>query len=114
MQRLAQASRGEQPVVRILRRDQNNIEVSCQGPMLKAVVVQMKLCSEFRFGEASSLIAILPDDDRHLQLASNQKRFVAKLLRQARGIDQPDAPRPGSVPARQDIELDSRPPRPLS
>ena len=56
--------------------------------MLKAVIENMKLRSEFRFSKASRCVAILADDDRHLQFARDQQRFIAKLLRQARGIDQ--------------------------
>jgi len=67
----------------------------------------MELRAEFRFGPASCLVPILPDDYRHLQLARNQKRFVAELLRQAGGIDQPHAPGSASVTARQHVEFDS-------
>ena len=87
-QRLPQASSRKQAVLRILRRDQHNVEVAGQRAVLKAVVEQMKLRSEFRFGEASCLVAIFADNHRHLQLARNQQRLIAKLLRQSCGIDQ--------------------------
>ena len=51
--------------------------------MLKAVVEQMKLRTESRLGEMSGLVTIFADDDRHLQLARDEKWLVAELLRQA-------------------------------
>ncbi len=75
-------------VVRVLRCHQNNVEVARQGTVLKAVVEQMQLRPELRFREKSGLVPILPDDHGNLQLARNQQRLVAKLLRQACRIDQ--------------------------
>jgi hypothetical protein len=81
----------EQAIARILRRDQNNVELASQGPMLKAVIEQMELRAKFRFGEAPRSAAILPDDHRDLQFACNQKRFVAELVRQPCGVHQMNA-----------------------
>ena len=81
MQRLPQSPRGKQLVFCILRRHENNVEVARQCPVLKAVVEQVQLRTKLRFGEAASLVAIFADDHRNLQLARNQQRFVAELLR---------------------------------
>ena len=74
--------------------------------MLKAVVEQVKLRSELRFGEAPGLVSIFADDYRHLQFACDQERLVAELLWKARGVDQVHTFGFSSVTARQDINLD--------
>ena len=53
--------------------------------MLKAVVEQMKLRPESRFGKLTRFVPILSHDHRHLQLARNQQRLFAEFLRQPAG-----------------------------
>src|SRR5580700_10735458 len=107
MQRLTQAPGWKQPVGRILRRNQHNVEIAGQGAMLKSVIEQMKLRPEFQFRKSSSLVAIFSYDHWHAQFAREQQRFIAELLRQARGIDQPHSSRFSSVSPRQHVELDA-------
>ena len=107
MQRLAQAPSRKQFVGCVLWRYQNNVEVAGQRTVLKAVVQQMKLRSEFLFSKLSCFIAIFTHNHRHLELARNQKWFVAELLRQSCGIDQPHTLGTSPVPSRQHVELDA-------
>src|SRR5579864_1735429 len=75
--------------------------------MLKAVVEEMQLRSEFCFSTEACLVAVFSNDDRRLEFARYEQRFIAELLRQARGIDKAHAPGAAPVAARKDIELDS-------
>ncbi len=106
-QRLPQTPRRKQSVIRILLRDQRNVEISREAAVLKAIVQQMHLRAKSEFGKPPCLVPIFSHNDRNLQLARDQQRFVAKLLRQAARIHQQRAPAMPPVSPRQDIELNS-------
>src|SRR5438309_9757428 len=75
--------------------------------MLKAVIQQVKLAGECSFGEQAGLVSVSAYDHRRLQLARNQKRFIAKLRLRAVRIDNCDSGRSATVTARENIEGDS-------
>src|ERR1017187_4794557 len=88
-------------------RDQNDVEISRQPPMLEAVVQQVRLQGELLFREMSSLVSVSAHDDRGSQFARNQQRLVPKLLRRTCGIDQRDASRATTVTPREHVESQS-------
>ncbi len=96
-----------QSVFRILRSNQNNIEIPRQRAMLKAVIEQMKLRPEFRLGKKPGFVPVFSHDHRRLQLARHQQRLIAELLRQPCRIDQPHARGLSPVSPRQHIKFDS-------
>jgi hypothetical protein len=68
----AQAASWQQAIACILGRDENNIEVTGEGAMLKAVVEQVELRAESGFSEAASSVTIFAYDHWDLKLPRNQ------------------------------------------
>src|SRR5581483_5974915 len=57
--RFAQATRRQQVVAAVFRRNQNYIEIAVKSAMLKAVIEHVKLCAELRLRVPSRLVAVL-------------------------------------------------------
>src|SRR5947199_10315754 len=91
----------------IFRGQQDDIKVTVQAAMLKAVVQEVKLAGKLLFGQKACLIPVSPNDHWRLQLARNQKRFIAKLGRRAVRIDNCDLSRRATVTSGESIERDS-------
>ena len=102
--RLAQPADGQQRILRVAGRDQHDVEVARQSPMLEAIVQQVQLRTESLLGQSPGGVAVFADDDRHSQLARDQQRLVAKFARRAARIDQRHARGLAPVAAREHIE----------
>ncbi len=59
--------------------------------MLKTVVEQVQLRSEFLLGKNTGRVAVFADDDWNAQTPRHQQRFVAEIMRRTCGIDQGDS-----------------------
>ncbi len=103
-ERLAQSSRGQQSVGGIAVAYQHDVEVAAQLAMLEAVVEQVQLRAELLFRPLTGGIAVFGDNHRHLQLARNQHRFVAKVARRAGGVNLSHALGSPSIAAREHVE----------
>ncbi len=105
-ERFAQPACWHQPVAKVVRCEQHDVEVAGQAPVLEAVIQQVKLRTELPFRESSSFVAFLADDDRYAELAGDQQRLVAVLLRASLRIDQDDAFGLSPIAAREHVEGD--------
>src|SRR5882724_6967009 len=106
-QRLAQTAARQQAILKIRGIDHHNIEVACQGAVLKSVIQQMDTHSELRFREQASFVTLLAYDHRHSQSPCDEQWFVAKLRCFSVRIDRVNSRGGSSVSAREHIELHS-------
>src|SRR5215468_10376732 len=73
--------------------------------MLKTIVQQVELRPEFRLGQLARLITVLPKNNRNLESARNQERFISKLFGRAARIHEEHPTRPSAIPAREYVEF---------
>src|SRR5581483_9247677 len=73
--------------------------------MLETIVQQVQLRAKAGFRQDASAVAIFSDNHWHLQLARNQQRLVAELLRQPCGVDLENASALSPIAAREHVEF---------
>src|SRR6266852_475154 len=77
----------KQSVLQVARLEQDDIKITVQTAVLKAVVQQVKFAGEFFFSQQTGLITIGAHNDGRSKLLRNQQRLVPELIRRAVGID---------------------------
>src|SRR5208282_475772 len=106
---LAQAPRGQHPVVEVALCHQYNVEVASQRTVLKAVVEDVQSRLEFPLSDSTRGIAAFTDDHRDAQPPRDQQRLIAEFRGVTGGFDNEDAATFAAVSAREHVEPNTAP-----
>src|SRR5438270_29720 len=100
-------SRGKDSILGIVRCNQHNINIPMQTAMLKAVVEQVQLRTEFAFGVHAGVVTFFTNNYRNLEFACDQERLIAEAGCRSGRINLEHAPGFPSITAGKHVKADA-------
>src|SRR5947207_9910374 len=91
----------------VISREQNDIEIARQGPVLESVIEKVHLRAQLVLCVESSPVAAFANEYRTAQAVRDEQRLIAKLFRQPIWIHFQHATAAATIAARKNIERDT-------